>query len=192
MAAHLLLDTRVGRDPSRAAETKALAQVQRRLVLPGSVRTARGMSLFGEHAAGWLACGLLGAAVDGGRRREWLSATAGVAVAHGASIAVKRVIRRRRPSDESVQVLVDTPSALSFPSSHASSTTAAALLYGRLLGSRLPLISVPPMLISRLVLGVHFPSDVLAGSALGAAVAGFTSVVETSRRFPRPRQEDRS
>jgi membrane-associated phospholipid phosphatase len=28
------------------------------------------------------------------------------------------------------------------------------------------------MLVSRLVLGVHYPSDVVAGSALGAAVAG--------------------
>jgi membrane-associated phospholipid phosphatase len=181
LAANLLLDTGSKRDPSRAEETRVLADVQHRLARPPVVRAARGMSLFGEHAAGWLACGLLGAAFDRGRRREWLAATGGVALAHGASIAVKRVIRRPRPASESVEVLVDTPSKLSFPSSHASSTTAAAVLYGRLLGSRFPLAVVPPMLVSRLVLGVHFPSDVLAGSVLGAAVASATN--RATRRF---------
>lgn len=199
--AQLLLDAGADRDPSRAAETRALAEVQRRLAGPSTVRAARGLSLFGEHAAGWLVGGLLGAALDRTRRRDWLYATAGVAAAHGASIAVKRVVRRPRPDDESVEVLVGTPSKLSFPSSHASSTTAAAVLYGGLLGSRLPWVVVPPMLVSRLVLGVHFPSDVLAGSALGAAVASVTRRrtgrqvrSQTGRQTRRAlaRQEDRS
>jgi membrane-associated phospholipid phosphatase len=93
-----------------------------------------------------------------------------VAGAHGASIAVKRVVRRHRPTDPSVAVLVDTPSRLSFPSSHATSTTAAAVLYGGLLSRPLTAVLVPPMLVSRLVLGVHYPTDVLVGSALGAAI----------------------
>jgi membrane-associated phospholipid phosphatase len=74
-----------------------------------------------------------------------------------------------------VQVLVGTPSKLSFPSAHATSTTAAAVLYGRLLGTPLTAAVVPPMALSRLVLGVHYPSDVAVGSALGAAVALLTS-----------------
>jgi len=72
-------------------------------------------------------------------------------------------------------VLVGTPSRLSFPSSHAASTTAAAVLYGGMVGTRASVSTmsvVPPMLLSRLVLGVHYPSDVLAGSALGALVGG--------------------
>jgi membrane-associated phospholipid phosphatase len=68
-------------------------------------------------------------------------------------------------------VLVGTPSRLSFPSAHATSTTAAAALYGRLLGRRLVPVLVPPMALSRLVLGVHYPTDVAAGALLGAAVA---------------------
>ncbi|MBO0848927.1 MAG: phosphatase PAP2 family protein [Pseudonocardia sp.] len=152
------------------------------------------MSHFGEHAAGWLAVGALGAALDRRRRREWLYAAGGVAVAHGASIAVKRVVRRPRPDDPSVEVRVGTPSRLSFPSSHASSTTAAAVLFGGLLGpkvtrARLVGLLVPPMLLSRLVLGVHFPSDVLAGSALGAAVAVLTRRASRRRAGPRRREE---
>jgi membrane-associated phospholipid phosphatase len=160
--------------PVAPTEVRALAAVQRRIGTGPVVATARGMSLFGEHAAGWLAVGLLAALVDRRRRRDWVTATGGVALAHGASIAVKRVVRRPRPTDPRVQVLVGTPSRLSFPSAHATSTTAAAMLYGRLLGRRLTPALVPPMALSRLVLGVHYPTDVAAGAALGAAVAAAT------------------
>jgi hypothetical protein len=160
--------------PAPAAEVRALQVVQRRVGRPAVVRAARSMSLFGEHAAGWLALGALGALLDRSRRRDWLAAAAGVAAAHGASIAVKRVVRRPRPLDPRVRVLVGTPSRLSFPSAHATSTTAAAVLYGRLLGRPLVPALVPPMALSRLVLGVHYPTDVAAGAALGAAVAAAT------------------
>lgn len=194
----MLLDTparrpaRHGPDPSRAAETALLGGLQRLLGRPGVVRAAHGMSLFGEHAGGWLALGALGAACDRARRREWLRASASVALAHGVSIGVKRVVRRARPDDPSVRILVGTPSRLSFPSSHACSTAAAAVGYGALLGGRgargsrrLSAVLVPPMVLSRLVLGVHFPSDVLAGSVLGAvvaALAGRSSLSRTERR----------
>jgi membrane-associated phospholipid phosphatase len=92
-------------------------------------------------------------------------------VAHGASVGVKRVVRRPRPDDPRVQVHVGTPSRLSFPSAHATSTTAAAILFGALLRKPLAAALVPSMALSRMVLGVHYPTDVLAGSALGAAVA---------------------
>lgn len=159
-------------EPERSLEVNALAAVQRTIGKPPVVRAARGLSLFGEHAAGWFAIGLVGAAVDRERRRDWLTGAVGVVAAHATSIAVKRVVRRQRPIDESVEVLVKTPSSLSFPSSHATSTTAAAVIYSGLTGRNLVPALVPPMLVSRLVLGVHYPSDVLVGSALGAAVGG--------------------
>jgi PAP2 superfamily len=157
--------------PPAAAEVRMLEAVQGALGRPPVVRVARGMSHFGEHAAGWLAMGTIGALVDRRRRREWIAATAGVAVAHGASVGVKRVVRRPRPDDPRVQVHVGTPSRLSFPSAHATSTTAAAVLFGALLRKPLAAALVPSMAVSRMVLGVHYPTDVLAGSALGAAVA---------------------
>lgn len=179
-------DDRTGADrvtEVRALEVRALSAVQRSVGPPSVVRVARGMSLFGEHAAGWLALGGIGAALDPARRREWLAATAGVAFAHGASIGVKRLVRRPRPDDPAVQVRVGTPSKLSFPSAHATSTTAAAVLFGALLHRPLVAVLVPPMALSRLVLGVHYPSDVVAGSLLGAAVAAGTRRV--SRRNAR-------
>jgi membrane-associated phospholipid phosphatase len=167
------------------AELQALETVQAAIGKRPVVRAARALSLFGEHAGGWLSLGLLGALADRRRRADWLTATAAVALAHGASIGVKRVVRRPRPDHPQVQVLVGTPSRLSFPSAHATSTTTAAVLFGALLGRPLAAAVVPPMLVSRLVLGVHYPSDVLAGSLLGAAVAALAR-----RRMPalRPRK----
>ncbi|ANY09959.1 phospholipid phosphatase [Pseudonocardia sp. HH130630-07] len=176
-----------GVDPAGppTGEIVVLATVQDALATGPTVSVARGMSLFGEHAAGWLAIGLAGAALDRPRRREWLGSAAAVAFAHGASIGVKRVVRRRRPDHPSVRVLVGTPSRLSFPSSHATSTTAAAVLYGGLLGRRsrpAAAATVGLMALSRLVLGVHYPTDVATGTALGAVVA--TGARRVIRRNP--------
>jgi membrane-associated phospholipid phosphatase len=141
---------------------------------PGVLATARGMSHFGEHSVGWLVAELVGALLAPARRREWLVAGVGTFVAHAAAVLIKRLVRRKRPRHPAVAVNVGTPSQLSFPSAHATSTTAAALLMGRAAG--LPsgigaVVLVPPMALSRILLGVHYPSDVVFGVALGAAVA---------------------
>jgi decaprenylphosphoryl-5-phosphoribose phosphatase len=153
-------------------EVAALVAVQSALAnRPGVLATARAMSYFGEHSIGWVAASLLGAILAPARRRQWLVAGAGAFAAHAAAVLVKRVVRRKRPHDPAVAVNVGTPSQLSFPSAHATSTTAAAILIGRASGLPLPVVLVPPMALSRLVLGVHYPSDVAFGVALGAAVA---------------------
>lgn len=145
---------------------------------PSVVKAARAMSHFGEHALGWVAVAAAGALADKPRRRQWAGVAVGAVGAHAASIVIKRVVRRPRPNHPSVQVNVSTPSKLSFPSSHATSTTAAAVLLGKLTGLPLPAVLVPPMLLSRVVLGVHYPSDVLAGAALGAASAAAVLAAE--------------
>ncbi|AFT98101.1 phosphatase [Nocardia brasiliensis ATCC 700358] len=160
------------------AEVKMLNAVQAKIATPEVIKAARAMSHFGEHALGWIGIAAAGWVVDKPRRRQWAGVAVGAVGAHAASIVIKRVVRRPRPNDPSVQVNVSTPSKLSFPSSHATSTTAAAVLLGRLTGLPLPAVLVPPMLLSRVVLGVHYPSDVLAGSALGAASAAVVLAAE--------------
>ena len=155
-----------------AGEVAVLLGVQSRLSAPPVVAAARAMSHFGEHAAGWLGISMVGALLVPGRRREWLLVGAGSVAAHAVSILIKLAVRRRRPHHPDIAVKVGTPSSLSFPSAHATSTTAAAMLLCRATRSPLPLALVPVMAVSRLVLGVHYPTDVLAGIAVGAAVAG--------------------
>ncbi|BBY23878.1 phosphatase PAP2 family protein [Mycobacterium stomatepiae] len=158
-----------------SGEVAVMVAVQSALAdRPGVLAAARGMSHFGEHSVGWLIVELLGALLKERRRGEWLVAAAGTFAAHAAAVLIKRVVRRKRPHDPAVTVNVGTPSQLSFPSAHATSTTAAAILMGRAAG--LPrgisaAVLVPPMALSRILLGVHYPSDVAFGVALGAAVA---------------------
>ncbi|MBT0567586.1 phosphatase PAP2 family protein [Williamsia sp. CHRR-6] len=165
-------------------EAQALVTIQRAVGhRAGVLPSARGLSHLGEHAGGWLAAAAAGTVVaairgDSAAQARWVQAGLGIFVAHAASVAVKRVVRRPRPHDERIAIGVGTPSKLSFPSSHATSTTAAAVLLGRAAGlppAVLPLLLVPPMAASRLVLGVHYPTDVVAGAILGAATAAVTT-----------------
>jgi membrane-associated phospholipid phosphatase len=153
-------------------EEAALVAVQSALAdRPGVLAGARGLSYFGEHSIGWVAVSVLGALLQPRRRGAWLAAGVGAFVAHAAAVVLKRVIKRERPHHPAVAVNVGTPSRLSFPSAHATSTTAASMLLARTTGLPLPVLLVPPMALSRLVLGVHYPSDVLIGVVVGAVVA---------------------
>lgn len=157
----------------RRAETRALRAIQEALARPHVIGPARGMSHLGEHALSWLAIGSVGIAVSAGQRREeWVQATGSVFAAHAGAVLLKRVVRRPRPDDPMIRVLVDTPSRLSFPSAHVTSTTAAMVAYGPLLtaGRVGPTAVAAAMAASRLVLGVHFPSDVAVGALAGWAV----------------------
>jgi len=156
-------------------EVAVLLDVQSRLAAPPVVAVARGMSHFGEHAAGWMGLSALGALLNPARRRDWLLVGVGAVAAHAAAIVIKLAVRRHRPHHPAIEVNVGTPSSLSFPSAHATSSTAAAMLLCRATRSPLPLAAVPLMALSRLVLGVHYPTDVLAGIVVGAAVAGTTA-----------------
>ncbi|MGB3304302.1 MAG: phosphatase PAP2 family protein [Gordonia sp. (in: high G+C Gram-positive bacteria)] len=155
---------------------------------PGVLPAARGLSHFGEHSLGWLALAGAGAYSahrrgDTVARRRYIEAGAGAFVAHAASVVIKRVVRRKRPNHPDIRIGVGTPSKLSFPSSHATSTTAAAILLGRATGKPgaqilVPAAIVPPMLLSRLVLGVHYPSDVAGGALVGALTAAAVIAAE--------------
>lgn len=154
-----------------AAELRLLLGVQRVLGHRSTVAASRGLGALGEHALVWLGVGAAGAMIDRRRTSQWLRATVTVVVAHGASVGIKRLARRARPVHEDLVVHHGVGGRWGFPSSHAASTTAAAIVFGRLLGTRSTLLLPPVMGISRLVVGAHYAGDVLAGSAVGAVTA---------------------
>jgi PAP2 superfamily len=125
-----------------------------------------------DHSDAWLAIALAGAAIDRRRRTKWIDAGARIALVELSARAVKRTLHRERPRLEGLPPLAPTPSPMSFPSSHTAASVAALHLFEDLLPR--PLLQSLALLtaFSRLYLGVHFPSDVLAGACLGQFVGG--------------------
>ena len=129
-------------------------------------------SKLGEHGALWVVISAAGAALDRRRRGEFLEAGKTVAVSFAANQAVKLLVRRRRPELPGLPPIVHTLSNRTYPSAHATTSAAGARALSSLLPPG-PLYALAVALaLSRPYLGVHYPSDTLAGAALGAAVAG--------------------
>jgi membrane-associated phospholipid phosphatase len=126
----------------------------------------------GEWGSVWAAIGLTAAALDRRRRGRWLAAAAVGPLAVGANFVVKLAIRRPRPQLAGLPPLAGAPSSLSFPSAHATSSVAAATAMSRIEpGARAPLYAIAALVCAtRPYLGMHYPSDVLAGAALGYAI----------------------
>jgi len=141
--------------------------------VPGVERVVAAFSRTGEHAAGWLALGLAGAALshEPERRRAWLRGVRIVAASYGVNQAIKFAVRRRRPELRGLNPLTPVVTRLSFPSAHATTSFAAAAAYRPLAPSAALYAAAVALALSRPYLGVHYPSDVLAGAVLGTVVA---------------------
>jgi membrane-associated phospholipid phosphatase len=126
-------------------------------------------SSLGEHAALWLAAGTLGALVDRPRRARWTRGVLVVGATYALNTAIKALVRRPRPVIDGLPALVPTPTRLSFPSAHSSTSFAAARAYGRLVPAAPLYATAAAMAASRVYLGVHYPTDVAAGALLGLA-----------------------
>ena len=126
----------------------------------------------GEWGAVWIAASLGLAAADRDRRGQWFAAASVAPAAIGLNYVAKLIVRRPRPRLRGLPRLGPAPSEHSFPSAHAASSTAAAGVIARIE----PRLGVPAYALafaicaSRPYLGLHYPSDVLAGAAVGAGI----------------------
>lgn len=139
---------------------------------PGAESAVAAFSRLGEHGLGWHALAAVGALLDRGRGPGYVRAARTVALAFAANQAIKFSVRRRRPALPDLPPLTGTVSGLSYPSAHAATSFAAARSLPLPGAVVYPLAAA--MALSRLYLGVHYPSDSLAGAALGDAIARLT------------------
>ena len=137
---------------------------------PAAAEPIARFSRLGEHAACWLALGATGYALQPLERDRWRRATLGVGAAYLTNTALKAVLRRQRPALDDLPALIATPTKLSFPSAHSSSSFAAARAFSALLPAGALSAGAVPMAASRVYLGVHYPSDIAVGALLGTVI----------------------
>ena len=159
---------------------------------PFALRIARFVTWFGQGGAVLYPTGILiitllafSFAVPGlagrleGPIRRIASVFIIVAVAGLADDVLKIVFGRARPylwlagDDSGFGFFRYSAKFASFPSGHTTTSFAAALAFGMLMPRHKPWFLLAALLIgaSRIVLDVHYLSDVIAGALLGAAVA---------------------
>ena len=135
---------------------------------PGLERAAKALGKAGNNGGVWVAVGVVLAIADGSHREAWLICAALGPIAIGLNYVVKLIVKRPRPVLEGLPPLGGAPSSLSFPSAHATSSFAVATAMTRVepLGA-LAFVLALALALGRPYLGMHYPSDVLAGAVLG-------------------------
>jgi membrane-associated phospholipid phosphatase len=132
---------------------------------------AKGLAFLGEYGWIWLAIGVAMALLDSGQREEWIVAGLLGPFAIGVNYAVKLLVRRPRPVLDGLPPLGGAPSSLSFPSAHSTASFACATAMTRIEPVAAVLFALAALIaIGRPYLGMHYPSDVLAGAVLGTAL----------------------
>ena len=143
-------------------------------------------SALGAGGFIWWVTALITAVFPNKRAAAWQMLLAGAFTWAVSEYALKPAFDRVRPYevDSSITVIDARPDTSAFPSGHAAMAVAYALAGSRMIpGSAWiwwPLALIVAM--SRVYLGVHWPSDVIGGALFGLAGAWFT----LGGRRPRP------
>jgi undecaprenyl-diphosphatase len=176
------------------------------------VRLAESANAFAQHHDGWedaarvyahfseplFIAGVVVLAIAGLalRRPQVLSASVLAVAASGIALTIAavlaRVVNRPRPFVVHPQIhafLAHAPDP-GFPSDHATAAFAiAAVLLVRLGRPALfVLLAAAALAVSRVLVGVHYPADVLAGALLGSAAAALVCFVAARVRWPLARR----
>jgi undecaprenyl-diphosphatase len=93
----------------------------------------------------------------------------------GAYFLLKNTLKRRRPQDAmpGFRSIIQASDQFSFPSGHSSAAFCLATATGIVFGG--PVIALylwaGAVALSRVLMGVHFPGDTVAGALLGSGLA---------------------
>jgi undecaprenyl-diphosphatase len=102
-----------------------------------------------------------------------------IAVLAASVLLIKLAVRRRRPEGDWGAIYRNTDPH-SFPSGHAARAVLLAVLasaWGPIWWAAFLLLWAPFVALSRVAMGLHYLSDVLAGAALGLVAAGVATLV---------------
>jgi membrane-associated phospholipid phosphatase len=168
---------------------------------PGMDVALRRLSRAASYSRLWLGCSAVLAACGGKRgRRAAESGLTSIALTSAVvNLVPKPIGSRRRPDrqmyDIPVARQVTMPRSTSWPSGHAASAFAFAFASG--VGAAWPQFGIPHGVVASLVpysrvhTGVHYPSDPIAGTVCGVALAP-VAVAAVERRRERQRRQSES
>ncbi len=158
-----------------AADTRAICWLLRQPRAAHRAQLARGISRLGDGPF-YVFLILVIWLLDRAHGAQFaLAAVIAYGLEVPAFMALKNLIKRPRPADmdESLCVFLQPADRFSFPSGH----TAAAFVMATLMGVFYPVAATVALAfamlvgLSRVLLGVHYPSDIGAGALLGAVCA---------------------
>jgi membrane-associated phospholipid phosphatase len=165
---------------------------------PAMNRTMEAVTQLGTHVAIGTAAGLTAIAmIRKGRKADALTVIISTGGAMIINTALKHVFQRQRPKELARRI--GLPRSHSFPSGHSllSAATYPIVTHHLVQNASLPVQAVAHSLamttilgvgFSRVYFGVHFPSDVLGGFALGFGWLGLTALTHTVAEGPESRQ----
>jgi membrane-associated phospholipid phosphatase len=152
-------------------DSDLLYAMRTRFHSPPAEAVGKALGRMGEYGAVWLLIGIAMAFLDADNGEDWIVAGLLGPIAIGLNYAVKIVVRRPRPVLEGLPPLGGAPSSLSFPSAHATSSFACATAMTRIAPEAAFLfVLAAGIALCRPYLGMHYPSDVLAGAILGVGL----------------------
>ena len=149
-------------------DLKLLRLMRTRGHSPGMEAAAKALGKAANNGLVWVVLGLVLALVDPDRRESWLICALLGPIAIVLNYGIKLAVRRPRPVLEGLPPLGGAPSSLSFPSAHALSSFAVATAMFRVDPATAgALVVALAISLGRPYLGMHYPSDVVAGAVLG-------------------------
>ena len=155
----------------RKLDLALLRRLRSRGHAPAVERSVLAITRAGEHGLVWHALCATAIALDPPRLPLYRRAMLVTLVSYLANIALKYVVRRRRPVLEGLPALSSTITGLSYPSAHSTTSFAAATVLSRELPAAPLYAGAAAMALTRPYVGVHYPSDVVAGALFGGAIA---------------------
>lgn len=137
------------------------------------------ITFLGDSGMIWIIIALLCLLRPSTRRCGWSMIGALILSLVIGNLTIKPLVARLRPFQQypDLTSLIPPPGEYSFPSGHSSSSFAAAMAcFTNHKKAGIPALILAALIaFSRLYVCVHFPTDVLAGSLLGALLGAFSS-----------------